>query len=113
MTNLEAIMNPYAANWWAPRAFAAAAAGVAIPQNRPMISETDIQRRMYLTQVSADLRERAAVWQEYKTPEQKLYYYNSKTLERTWNKPQVIDELDGKLYFHHVMPIRHLILLVI
>lgn len=64
--------------------------------NRPMISEADIQRRMYLTQVSADLRDRAVEWQEYKTPDQKYYYYNNKTLERTWNKPPVLRELDGK-----------------
>lgn len=90
-------MNPYlAAGWWLPQTAATAAATAAIPQNRPMISETDIQRRMYLTQVSADLRDRAVIWQEYKTPEQKLYYYNSKTFERTWTKPQVISELDGK-----------------
>lgn len=87
-------MNPFmATGWWLPQA-----ATAAVPQNRPMISETDIQRRMYLTQVSADLRDRAVVWQEYKTPEQKLYYYNSKTFERTWNKPQVIQELDGKFF---------------
>jgi hypothetical protein len=95
-------MNPYmAAGWYWPQAAAVAAstaATTAVTQNRSMISETDIQRRMYLNQVSADLRDRAVVWQEYKTPDQKLYYYNSKTLERTWNKPQVIQELDGKLY---------------
>lgn len=61
-----------------------------------MISETDIQRRMYFPQVSAELRDRAMIWQEYKTPDQKLYYYNTKTLERTWNKPSVLKELDGK-----------------
>lgn len=88
-----------AAGWYWPQAAVpatAAAATKAVTQTRSMISEQDIQRRMYLTQVSADLRERAVVWQEYKTPDQKLYYYNSKTLERTWNKPQVIQELDGK-----------------
>ena len=95
-------MNPYmAAGWYGwPQAAVAASANAAtkaVAQTRPMISETDIQRRMYLTQVSADLRDRVAVWQEYKTPDQKLYYYNSKTTERTWNKPQVIQELDGKL----------------
>lgn len=75
---------------------ATSTAAASITQARPMISEQDIQRRMYLTQVDADLRDRAVIWQEYKTPDQKLYYYNSKTLERTWNKPQVIVELDGK-----------------
>lgn len=89
-------MNPYmAANWCWPHS---AATPVSVPaaQTRPLISETDIQRRMYQSQVSADLRDRAFVWQEYKTPDQKLYYYNSKTFERTWDKPQIIKELDGK-----------------
>lgn len=85
-----------AAGWpyWPQQASAAPIAAAA--QTRPLISETDIQRRMYLSQIDADLRDRAFVWQEYKTPDQKLYYYNSKTLERTWDKPQVIQELDGR-----------------
>uniref|UniRef100_A0A6G1SKQ5 Transcription elongation regulator 1 n=3 Tax=Aceria tosichella TaxID=561515 RepID=A0A6G1SKQ5_9ACAR len=95
-------MNPYmAAGWYGwpqPQVAASATAATkAATQTRSMISETDIQRRMYLNQVSADLRDRAVVWQEYKTPDQKLYYYNSKTLERTWNKPQVIQELDDAI----------------
>lgn len=85
-----------AAGWYWPQA-AAATAATAVVQTRPLISEADIQRRMYLPQVSDDLRERAVIWQEYKTPDQKFYYYNTKTLERTWDKPQVIRELDGKL----------------
>lgn len=104
-------MNPYLANWRLPIPTngqmpmvvpminpAAVAAAVQAPNltNRPMISEADIQRRMYLTQVSADLRDRAVIWQEYKTHDQKIYYYNNKTLERTWNKPEVIKELEGK-----------------
>lgn len=82
-------MNPFMMNWRPPTT-------PAVSANRPMISETDIQRRIYLTQVSADLRDRAVDWQEYKTPDQKLYYYNNKTSERTWDKPAVIIELDGK-----------------
>lgn len=87
-------MSPFAmvAGWRPPTATPA-------PTNRPMISETDIQRRIYLTQVSADLRDRVVDWQEYKTPDQKLYYYNNKTFERTWSKPAVIQELDGKLSY--------------
>lgn len=88
-------MNPYmAAGWYWPQAAAATTPPAVVP--RPLISEADIQRRMYLPQVEADLRERAAVWQEYKLPDQKYYYYNSNTHERTWDKPPVIQELDGK-----------------
>lgn len=80
--------------WRMPPATAAATNPLA---NRPMISEADIQRRLYLNQVSADLRERAVEWQEYKTPDQKFYYYNTKTLERTWNKPAVIQEFEDAI----------------
>lgn len=92
-----------------PPFFAAAAAAAAatawrppvmpatLPTNRPMISESDIQRRIYMNQVSPDLRDRAIDWQEYKTPDQKIYYYNNKTFERTWNKPAVIQELEDAI----------------
>jgi len=87
-------LNPFMAASWRPPGSPVTAAQA----TRPMISETDIQRRIYLTQVSADLRDRAVDWQEYKTPDQKFYYYNNKTFERTWNKPAVIQELDGKSF---------------
>ncbi|KAG9508791.1 Transcription elongation regulator 1, partial [Fragariocoptes setiger] len=64
------------------------------PQMRPMISETDIQRRVYFNQINPDLRDKAFEWQEYKTPDQRLYYFNTKTQERTWNKPAALTELD-------------------
>ncbi|CAF1040655.1 unnamed protein product [Didymodactylos carnosus] len=35
----------------------------------------------------------AAVWSEYKNPEERAYYYNSKTTESTWDKPLVFTEL--------------------
>lgn len=91
-------MNPYMAAGWPywPQQTAAAPIAATVAQTRPLISEADIQRRMYVKQIDADLRDRAFVWQEYKTPDQKFYYYNSKTQERTWDKPQVIKELDGK-----------------
>lgn len=65
--------------------------------NRPMISEQDIQRRAFMNQVSPELRDEAYDWQEYKTPDNKLYYYHSKTKERTWNKPDVIIKLDEEI----------------
>lgn len=84
-------MPPFMPPGWRPNGPSAALV------NRPMISETDIQRRIYLTQVSADLRDRALEWQEYKTPDNQYYFLNIKTSERTTEKPAVIQELDGKL----------------
>lgn len=83
-------MSPFMPPGWRPNVANAALV------NRPMISETDIQRRIYLTQVSADLRDRALDWQEYKTPDNQYYFLNIKTSERTTEKPEVIQELDGK-----------------
>lgn len=85
-------VNPFAATGWRPPMTTPAPTTI-----RPMISEADIQRRAYLTQVSAELRERAVDWQEYKTSDQKLFYFNTKTTERTWNKPSVIQELDDAI----------------
>lgn len=62
-----------------------------------MISETDIQRRLYFTKVNPDLRDRSSDWQEYITPDKKIFYCNRKTNERTWNKPAVVQELDDAI----------------
>lgn len=70
----------------------------AVPAALPMISEQDIQRRIYLTQISVELRDKAVDWQEYKTLDLKLYYYNTKTQEKRWSKPDVVQQLDGKFY---------------
>lgn len=92
-------INPYVATGWRPQTSSSmpplVASAPVIAPNRPVISEADIQRRMFLSQVSADLKNRASDWQEWKTPEQKFYFYNSKTQERTWSKPPVVQELDG------------------
>lgn len=47
-----------------------------------------------------------AEWTEYKTAEGKSYYYSSKTMESTWEKPKVLIDWEGmkcSLYFrnHH------------
>lgn len=74
-----------------------AAATPAAKLNRPMISEQDIQRRAFTNQVSPEIRDEAYDWQEYKTPDNKLYYYHSKTKERTWTKPEIIIKLDQEI----------------
>jgi len=43
-----------------------------------------------------------AEWTEYKTAEGKPYYYSSKTMESTWEKPKVLVDWEGmqcSLYF--------------
>lgn len=37
-------------------------------------------------------------WSEYKTADGKTYYYNNRTLESTWEKPQALVE-KGRHYF--------------
>lgn len=95
MMNTNPMMGP--ATWTQYKA--PAAASVAPVAGRPMISELAEQRRLYSNLVSADLRDRAADWQEYKTADQRYYYHNKKTDERTWQKPTVVQELDGKCFY--------------
>lgn len=39
----------------------------------------------------------AAHWTEHKAPDGRSYYYNSKTLESVWEKPQAMKDLEGEL----------------
>lgn len=38
-------------------------------------------------------------WTEYKTADGKTYYYNNRTLESTWEKPQELKEKGTSFYF--------------
>ncbi len=38
-------------------------------------------------------------WCEYRSPEGKPYYFNAKTAQTVWDKPQVLKDYDGKPYF--------------
>jgi len=40
-----------------------------------------------------------AEWTEYKTAEGKPYYYSSKTMESTWEKPKVLIDWEGKKHY--------------
>jgi hypothetical protein len=45
-----------------------------------------------MQKVNAD----AAVWSEFKNPEGRAYFYNSKTTESRWDKPIVLNDVIGK-----------------
>lgn len=36
-----------------------------------------------------------SIWKEYKTPEGKLYYYNTQTKTTTWIKPAALQQTPG------------------
>ena len=38
----------------------------------------------------------ATAWEEFKNPEGRAYFYNSKTTESTWDKPIVLNDVIGK-----------------
>ena len=48
-------------------------------------------------QLSPALVARASEWTEHKAPDGRSYYYNSKSLESVWEKPQPLKDLEGKL----------------
>ena len=37
----------------------------------------------------------ASNWSEFKNPEGRIYFYNSKTTESTWDKPIVLSDVIG------------------
>ena len=44
----------------------------------------------------AKLNEEAAAWSEFKNPEGRPYFYNSKTTDSTWDRPIVFRDVVGK-----------------
>ena len=40
-----------------------------------------------------------AEWSEHKNNDGKSYFYNTRTQESTWDKPQVLIDWDGKFLF--------------
>jgi hypothetical protein len=44
----------------------------------------------------------ASAWSEFKNPEGRLYYYNSKTTESTWDKPIVFSDVIGIKTHHRI-----------
>lgn len=44
----------------------------------------------------AKLNEDAAAWSEFKNPEGRVYFYNSKTTDSTWDRPIVFRDVVGK-----------------
>lgn len=47
--------------------------------------------------VSPELLEKASEWTEHKAPDNRSYFYNSKTQESVWEKPQALKDLEGKV----------------
>lgn len=45
-----------------------------------------------------DLVAGAAYWTEHKAPDGRSYYYNAKTQESVWEKPQAMKDLEGKFF---------------
>ncbi len=42
------------------------------------------------------INEEASAWSEFKNPEGRCYFYNTKTLDSTWDKPIVFSDVIGK-----------------
>ena len=60
-----------------------------VTQGAPLSSIDD-------SNLDPELVAQAAFWTEHKAPNGKDYYYNSKTQESVWDKPQAMKDLEGK-----------------
>jgi hypothetical protein len=72
-----------------------------------VLSRDDVDDTLFFRQLRVQLKELeekmqkvnadAATWSEFKNPEGRVYYYNSKTTESTWDKPIVFADVIGRV----------------
>lgn len=62
-----------------------------------LASGVDQTKQQLLLKIDPELRLQAAEWNEYKTPDGKCYYFNSKTQLSVWEKPQILFKLEDAL----------------
>jgi hypothetical protein len=43
-----------------------------------------------------------AEWSEHKNAEGRSYFYNSRTMESTWDKPQTLVDWEGNIYINEM-----------
>uniref|UniRef100_T1IIS2 Transcription elongation regulator 1 n=1 Tax=Strigamia maritima TaxID=126957 RepID=T1IIS2_STRMM len=48
-----------------------------------------------MPQIDPELHSKAAEWSEHKTPDGRTYYYNCRTMESTWEKPQTLKDFEN------------------
>lgn len=63
--------------------------------HQPLLSSHDPGKQALIISVDPEVRRLASEWIEYKTPEGKSYYFNSKSQESVWEKPKPLLELEG------------------
>lgn len=65
-------------------------------QQQPMLSSgVDQYKQQLLTKIDPELSLQAAEWTEHKTPDGKIYFYNSKNQQSVWEKPQILVKVEG------------------
>ena len=68
-----------------------------INQQSIIPSGVDQYKQQLLFKIDTELRLQAAEWSEHKTPDGKIYFFNSKTQQSVWEKPKVLIQLEGIL----------------
>ncbi|RWS23164.1 transcription elongation regulator 1-like isoform X1, partial [Leptotrombidium deliense] len=67
------------------------------PQVPGITPTTDPRKQQLLLSVDSEIRSRANEWVEYKTPENRSYFYSVKTNQSVWDKPQALIDLEEAL----------------
>ena len=67
--------------------------------NQSLLATTtgvDPLKQQLVLKIDTELRLQAAEWIEYKTPDGRVYYYNTKSQKSVWEKPEILTKFDGK-----------------
>ncbi|KAH7641478.1 transcription elongation regulator 1-like [Dermatophagoides farinae] len=68
--------------------------------NQSLLATTtgvDPLKQQLVLKIDTELRLQAAEWIEYKTPDGRVYYYNTKSQKSVWEKPEILTKFDEAL----------------
>lgn len=73
-----------------------ASSGVVVASSTTVVTQGAPSSTVDDANLDPEMVAQAAHWTEHKAPDGRSYYYNSKTQESVWEKPQAMKDLEGK-----------------